>query len=167
MRTNDSIHSADVADEYGRRIFFEHDAAQWRAWPAQANHIFNHLNITSNFEDYVSVESILCWLELSGTAYSSGISAGYLFLCPSSDFQSDTPSDSGFRLPSCAAYWSLDPSGTDRLSAEAAHDLGFPTLRFKMEGRGEVLGGWSLRRNPPIPRRQGLRPVQPGCRPKC
>ncbi|KAJ6462867.1 hypothetical protein C8R45DRAFT_1177655, partial [Mycena sanguinolenta] len=35
---------------------------------------------------------------------------------------------SSFRGPTCAAYWSPDPSGTDRLSPEEATRLGFPPL---------------------------------------
>ncbi|KAJ7614757.1 hypothetical protein B0H17DRAFT_909662, partial [Mycena rosella] len=55
---------------------------------------------------------------------------GYLFLCPARDFRSDDPT--WFRHPDCPAYWSLDPTGVERLSAEEAADLGFPSFEFEM-----------------------------------
>ncbi|KAJ7472511.1 hypothetical protein FB451DRAFT_989749, partial [Mycena latifolia] len=62
------------------------------------------------------------------------IPSGYLFLCPLADLQSDKPSY--FRHPECAAYWSLDPSGVERLGMEEAEQLGFPAFELKMEPRG-------------------------------
>ncbi|KAF8168976.1 hypothetical protein K438DRAFT_1615618, partial [Mycena galopus ATCC 62051] len=59
---------------------------------------------------------------------------GYLFLCPLADLQWELPT--WFQLPDCPAYWSLDPSGTERLSAKAARNLGFPDLRFQMKAVG-------------------------------
>ncbi|KAF8181419.1 hypothetical protein K438DRAFT_1524280, partial [Mycena galopus ATCC 62051] len=51
---------------------------------------------------------------------------GFLFLCPPEDFHiGDTMS---FKWPDCPAYWSFDPSGTERLSADEAVSFGFPTL---------------------------------------
>ncbi|KAJ6555908.1 hypothetical protein B0H19DRAFT_1292742 [Mycena capillaripes] len=35
-----------------------------------------------------------------------------------------------FRWPECPAYWSLDPLGLERLTAEEATELGFPSLRL-------------------------------------
>ncbi|KAJ7927327.1 hypothetical protein B0H13DRAFT_1598805 [Mycena leptocephala] len=32
-------------------------------------------------------------------------------------------------MPDCPAYWSLDPSGAERLSPEEAAELGFPSIR--------------------------------------
>jgi hypothetical protein len=54
---------------------------------------------------------------------------GYLFLCPILDLQ---PSPGSFQWPECPAYWSLDPSGLERLSTEEASDLGFPSIEFTM-----------------------------------
>jgi hypothetical protein len=51
---------------------------------------------------------------------------GYLFLCPPKDFESGP---SSFRWPECPAYWSLDPSGSQRLSKDDADKLGFPPLQ--------------------------------------
>ncbi|KAJ6543756.1 hypothetical protein DFH09DRAFT_877830, partial [Mycena vulgaris] len=55
---------------------------------------------------------------------------GYLFLCPLDDLQSD--SLTGFRTPDCPAYWSLDPFGVERLSAEEGKNYGFPEFEFSM-----------------------------------
>ncbi|KAJ7223406.1 hypothetical protein GGX14DRAFT_427443 [Mycena pura] len=35
------------------------------------------------------------------------------------------------------AYWSLDPAGIERLSAEDAKDLGFPAIKLKMRAYGQ------------------------------
>ncbi|KAJ6561628.1 hypothetical protein B0H19DRAFT_1259297 [Mycena capillaripes] len=53
---------------------------------------------------------------------------GFLFVCPIKDFQSGPTS---FRWPECPAYWSLDPSGIERLSTDEATHLGFPSIQFK------------------------------------
>lgn len=58
---------------------------------------------------------------------------GYLFLCPLEDLQSGDVSGKRFRHPDLAAYWSLDPSGIERLSHWKANILGFPSLAFKMK----------------------------------
>jgi hypothetical protein len=52
---------------------------------------------------------------------------GYLFVCPAKDLQIGP---SSFRLPDCPAYWSLDPSGAERLSTEEAAELGFPSIEL-------------------------------------
>jgi hypothetical protein len=51
----------------------------------------------------------------------------YLFVCPEKDLQTGP---SSFRLPDCPAYWSLDPSGAERLGPEEATELGFPSIRL-------------------------------------
>ncbi|KAJ6583802.1 hypothetical protein B0H10DRAFT_2234643 [Mycena sp. CBHHK59/15] len=91
------------------------DAIAAEYWLSQANCIFSRLDITSGYDDYVG-----------------DIPAGYLFLRPLADFESDT---GRFRLPDCEgdAYWSLDPSGVERLSMEEATNLGFPFMDFDME----------------------------------
>ncbi|KAF7340661.1 hypothetical protein MSAN_02138100 [Mycena sanguinolenta] len=90
-------------------------------WLSQANHIFRRLHIMSNFEDYVVVDYIRFDLEILGT--TGDFPEDFLFLCPREDFRTST---SSARWPACAAYWSLDPSGADRLSSEDAARLGFP-----------------------------------------
>ncbi|KAJ6566374.1 hypothetical protein B0H19DRAFT_1066686 [Mycena capillaripes] len=71
---------------------------------SQANYIFSRLHMTSNFEDY-----------------------GFLLLCPEKDFQIGP---SSFCWPDCPTYWSLDPSGVERLSTEEAAAFGFPSLEL-------------------------------------
>ncbi|KAJ7443455.1 hypothetical protein FB451DRAFT_1149683 [Mycena latifolia] len=102
-------------------------------WFVQANHIFNCLGITSNHRDYVLVDTIRCDLRIFNTGNS--IPSGYLFLCPWTDLQSDNPSY--FRHPECTAYWSLDPSGVERLGMEEAEQLGFPAFELEMKAWGE------------------------------
>ncbi|KAJ7455196.1 hypothetical protein FB451DRAFT_1143981 [Mycena latifolia] len=101
----------------------------YQGWLSQVNHIFNHLGITSNHDDYVFVYQISYDLRLYNTGDS--IPPGYLFLCPLEDLQSD--SQSYLRHPECAAYWSLDPSGVERLGMEEAEQLGFPAFEFEMK----------------------------------
>ncbi|KAJ7134159.1 hypothetical protein C8R46DRAFT_1048165 [Mycena filopes] len=121
------------------------------AWLSQANHIFCNAGITDRLEDFggliphtfpvvtkhsskVLVERIFFTIKVHVTAKVA--SPGYLFLCPPNNFQ-DGPMS--FRWPECPAYWSLDPLGVERLSAEEAARLGFPPLLLitKIEG---VLG---------------------------
>ncbi|KAJ7319396.1 hypothetical protein DFH08DRAFT_942312 [Mycena albidolilacea] len=95
-------------------------------WFSQANHIFCRLQIMSNFNDYGATSScyyVFFKLEVSGTTKEPP--AGFLFLCPQKDFKT---SPSSFHWPDCPAYWSLDPSGTDRLGIEEAIWAGFPAF---------------------------------------
>jgi hypothetical protein len=55
---------------------------------------------------------------------------GYLFLCPLAKLK--TEDMTGFQIPAQPAYWSLDPSGVNRLSGKAAEDLGFPAIQVEM-----------------------------------
>jgi hypothetical protein len=71
----------------------------------------------------VIVDSISFWLAISAT--SANPPPGFLFLCPTEDFQIGSVS---FRGPECPAYWSLDPAGLEHLSMEDATALGFPTI---------------------------------------
>jgi hypothetical protein len=59
---------------------------------------------------------------------------GFLFLCPANNFQTGP---SSFRWPECATYWSLDPSGVERLSMDDATALGFSSISLstKLHGR--------------------------------
>ncbi|KAJ7732445.1 hypothetical protein B0H16DRAFT_1427114 [Mycena metata] len=103
----------------------------YSAWLTQANHVFSRLQITSRFEDYVLVD----WVKFQITTGNIRVDAppGYLFLCPTTGFQTELAS---FGWPDCPAYWSLDPSGLARLSTEQATRLGFPRfeLTTKFEG---------------------------------
>ncbi|KAJ6601949.1 hypothetical protein DFH09DRAFT_1270804 [Mycena vulgaris] len=100
-----------------------------KSWLAQANYIFVHTNTTSNLKDY-SVR-----YQFDKGAVSESIPSGYLFLCPVADLRSNTPGR--FRIPQCAAYWSLDPSGLDRMNPDEAQQAGFPALELKMQVMGE------------------------------
>ncbi|KAJ7711175.1 hypothetical protein B0H16DRAFT_1900719 [Mycena metata] len=93
------------------------------AWFTQANYIFSRLQITSNVEDYVLVDQVMFQIKIGNTTEPPG----YLFLCPTTDFQTRP---SSFRWPECPAYWSLDPSGVERLSTEEATQLGFPSFQL-------------------------------------
>ncbi|KAF8181460.1 hypothetical protein K438DRAFT_1841179, partial [Mycena galopus ATCC 62051] len=107
-----------------------------RPWLSQANHIFNRLGISSNFEDYVLVE----WMtfELSISLPTAEPPDAFLFLCPPENFLiRDTLS---FEWPDCPAYWSFDPSGAERLSPEDAIKFGFPSMERSTRMRGRSWG---------------------------
>ncbi|KAJ7667219.1 hypothetical protein B0H17DRAFT_1089030 [Mycena rosella] len=88
-------------------------------WLAQANHIFTRLGITSNYDDYVLVNSIGFMVLISATLET--LPEGYLFICPTEDLQ---PESGLFWWPDCPAYWRAT--------------LGFPTINLKT-----VVGGVS------------------------
>ncbi|KAJ6532617.1 hypothetical protein B0H19DRAFT_1039732 [Mycena capillaripes] len=111
------------------------------AWLAQANHIFNSLGIRSGFDDYnisnhfaAFVDGIHCGLRLLGPI--DNLPPGYFFLCPLAEIQTELPGH--FRISACPAYWSRDPSGAERLSAEEARNEGFPDIEFCMWGWGRT-----------------------------
>jgi hypothetical protein len=56
---------------------------------------------------------------------TTGPPEGFLFLCPPEDFEIEP---SSFGWPDYPAYWSLDPSGAERPSAQDANHLGFPSV---------------------------------------
>ncbi|KAJ7664167.1 hypothetical protein B0H17DRAFT_952236, partial [Mycena rosella] len=66
--------------------------------------------------------------------------AGYLFLCPCEELQSNEPNR--YKHPDCPAYWSLDPSGAPHLNTEEAENLGFPSIELTMSVR---LNAWDAR----------------------
>ncbi|KAF7374275.1 hypothetical protein MSAN_00310500 [Mycena sanguinolenta] len=98
-------------------------------WLSQANYILSGLGIISDFEHYRIVHGIDYWLSFSATSKVSP-KGGYLFLCPLAHLGSP---DGSFRPPSVAAYWSVDPSGIQRLTPQKAEMLGFPHVEFKMK----------------------------------
>ncbi|KAJ7461451.1 hypothetical protein FB451DRAFT_1404685 [Mycena latifolia] len=124
------VNSSDLVDGVPFRDIVYNDW-ELNGWLAQANHIFNRLGITSNHKDYVLVDDIRYYLRLYDTGDS--IPSGYLFLCPLADLQPDN--SSYFRHPKCAAYWSLEPSGVERLGMEEAEQTGFPAFDFTMNVR--------------------------------
>ncbi|KAJ6550007.1 hypothetical protein B0H19DRAFT_185418 [Mycena capillaripes] len=122
------INSDQLQHQYRRRICADFFNA--RSWLAHANHIFNCLDITSNFEDYFLTDVIHYWVELWGRPIDN-LPPGYLFLSPLDNLYADMPG--GFRIPECAAYWSLDPSGIKRLHPEDARRFGFPSMHVQIE----------------------------------
>ncbi|KAF8214525.1 hypothetical protein K438DRAFT_881148 [Mycena galopus ATCC 62051] len=125
------VNSACVVEEYRRHISLDNVYSQ--GWLAQACHIFNSLNIKSNFEDYVLVNTIWSCLRLLGPI--ENLPPSYLFLCPLAMFETDLPGC--FTIPDCTAYWSVDPSGAERLSTEEARTLGLPEIHSWMEVWGK------------------------------
>ncbi|KAJ7651330.1 hypothetical protein FB45DRAFT_717020, partial [Roridomyces roridus] len=109
-------------------------------WMSQANHIFKRLQITSSYEDYGEVFTIECFLdELLFTIritkpHLEGLPPGYFFLCPVDQF---VRAPNAFGWPQDPWFWSFDPTGKDRLTAEEAASHGFPAVR--METRIRVI----------------------------
>ncbi|KAJ7035443.1 hypothetical protein C8F04DRAFT_530346 [Mycena alexandri] len=101
------------------------------AWLIQANCIFSRLQTTSHLEDYFLVHQVE--FEITVGTVSEDAPPSYLFLCPTTNFQTGPLS---FSWPDCPAYWSLDPSGLDRLTAEETTQLGFPSLRLTTQVHG-------------------------------
>ncbi|KAJ6518072.1 hypothetical protein C8R47DRAFT_4848 [Mycena vitilis] len=99
------------------------------SWLTQANHLFSRLQITTHLEDYGVVDGVRYSIELheSGT---KDLPIVYLFLCPTADFQIEP---SLYRWPECPAYWSLDPSGIERLSTEEVKRRGFPAMQLESQ----------------------------------
>ncbi|KAK7027702.1 hypothetical protein R3P38DRAFT_2623522 [Favolaschia claudopus] len=124
-------------------------------WLSQANHVFNRLGVLSDAHNYgklmiclnlflimflAPLTSIQVEVELqpqSAKPTDWHSSKAFLFLCPPPSFQVGPAS---FKCPECVAYWSLDPSGVTRLSAEQACELGLPAIRVSITGRGKA---WS------------------------
>ncbi|KAF7337247.1 hypothetical protein MSAN_02277200 [Mycena sanguinolenta] len=111
-----------------------------KAWLAQANIIFTELEEEAHVKDYVCVNEVRFILRIIDKHH---IPEGYLFVCPVQDFRIATkPQLHSYQWPDCPAYWSLDPSGADRLSIEHAKSLGFPTIHIET-----ILSGRSWDRN--------------------
>ncbi|KAF7353296.1 hypothetical protein MSAN_01517600 [Mycena sanguinolenta] len=112
------------------------------AWLAQANSIFAELQEFEHVEEYVCVEEVRFTLRITA---DRDIPDGYLFVCPFQDFRTGTePHATVYQWPACPAYWSLDPSGADRLSTEDAKILGFPPNSHRNSRDWEVLGSQRL-----------------------
>jgi hypothetical protein len=78
--------------------------------------------------------------------------AGFLFLCPLEDFKTSL---SSVHWPDSPVFWSLDPSGVDRLSFEEATRLGFP-LQFNTQISGYSLDGPRAEGEPERWREEGI-----------
>ncbi|KAF8203561.1 hypothetical protein K438DRAFT_1820434 [Mycena galopus ATCC 62051] len=99
-------------------------------WLSQANHVFNRHQISENFQDYAVVDDIAFEIYLAGECHS----IGYLFVAPVKDFETGP---SSFRWPDYPIFWSLDSSGSERLSTGEATNLGFPALQLNTRIRGK------------------------------
>ncbi|KAJ7509085.1 hypothetical protein B0H11DRAFT_2270607 [Mycena galericulata] len=98
-----------------------------QGWLSQANYVFRQYPVTAHYENYAQVSYIKYVLTLP----TEILPDGYLFLCPLDDLKSET---GGFiERPECPAYWSLDPSGCERLSPEEASAGGFPSFKWERE----------------------------------
>ncbi|KAJ7928330.1 hypothetical protein B0H13DRAFT_1968361 [Mycena leptocephala] len=122
------VNSSDIGN-WGCFILEIQADVEQDGWLAQANHIFDRIGITSDYHDYVLIDQIRYFLQVYGPG--NGIPPGYLFLCPLAN-----TNQSRLRRPDCSAYWSLDPSGVERLSMEEAGHLGFPDLQMQVHARG-------------------------------
>ncbi|KAJ7679486.1 hypothetical protein DFH06DRAFT_511829 [Mycena polygramma] len=116
------VKSSDVTSSYCCRQSVE-GPRPFPIWLAQANHIFDRLEIICGFENYLSISTVDYHLDLPSSTDDSDLPLGYLFLCPPADLESGTDSP---------AYWSLDPSGVARLNADEGRALGFPQIDFVM-----------------------------------
>ncbi|KAJ7223425.1 hypothetical protein GGX14DRAFT_658105 [Mycena pura] len=105
-------------------------------WLSQANYIFSCLNVTLNRQRAVLVDFI--WYDVI-LRHQDNISQGFLFLCPATDLRMDD--GTMLQQLDSVAYWSLDPTGIERLSAEDAKDLGFPTIELKITAWGRSFNG--------------------------
>ncbi|KAJ7927332.1 hypothetical protein B0H13DRAFT_2653618 [Mycena leptocephala] len=114
------FNSCDVSDDMRISLCLEQHS---ESWLSQANHIFSRLGITSDFTDYEVVRQAFFSIYFSKAL--EHCPPGYLFVCPAKDLQFGP---SSFRWPDCPAYWSLDPSGAERLSLEEATELGFRSI---------------------------------------
>jgi hypothetical protein len=63
---------------------------------------------------------------------------GFLFFCPSKEFQIGP---SSFKWLECPAYWSLDLFGAEKLSLGDAVNFGFPSLKLSMTVSGSSWDG--------------------------
>ncbi|KAJ7664132.1 hypothetical protein B0H17DRAFT_1143791 [Mycena rosella] len=115
-------------ENHWTRLYGDLNTATAAAWLSQAKHIFKALKITSNLEEYAIATDLHYGLKLNRSA--DIVPAGYLFLCSLEEFQSDEPNR--YKHPDCAAYWSLDSSGAQRLGTEEAENLGFPSIESTM-----------------------------------
>ncbi|KAF7371571.1 hypothetical protein MVEN_00012400 [Mycena venus] len=97
------------------------------SWMSQAHYIFSRGQVPSHVEDCFLVECIRFRLAISA---NREVPSGFLFLCPKQDFYQGASSPC---WPACPAYWSLDPSGADRLSPDEAAALGFPAFQLETE----------------------------------
>ncbi|KAF7346623.1 hypothetical protein MSAN_01799800 [Mycena sanguinolenta] len=125
----DGFSRCNAADVFSSEISLTryHDTPHI-SWLAQANSIFRQLQIVANYGDYIFIDWVNFILKIG--APNPNTPHGYLFLCPPVHFDIGATSS---RWPARPAYWSLDPSGNDPLSAEEAASLGYPSITLRTE----------------------------------
>ncbi|KAJ7627424.1 hypothetical protein FB45DRAFT_60728 [Roridomyces roridus] len=96
------------------------------AWLSQAQYIFQRLDITSDYDQYVCAECLQLSVDIPAAANRDG---AYLFVCPPLDLSAAPISDLR-RLFSW--YWSLDPDGTNSFTEEEASEQGFPAVSLEL-----------------------------------
>jgi len=137
FRTKDGWSCLTSYDVLDGRIQLSLSVGHNDPWLSQANYIFSRLGISSDCQDYVMPRSIEFTFSISSTTPDRP--KGFLFICPPQDFRCGPLS---FRWPEIPFYWSLDSSGTTRLSMEDAAHLGFPSIELSREITGR---SWSAR----------------------
>ncbi|KAJ7627310.1 hypothetical protein FB45DRAFT_59571 [Roridomyces roridus] len=90
------------------------------------------MQVTSNHEKYVFVDTVDFWLTFSN-ATNSGGPGGYLFLCPPKHLRTGPDS---FAWPQCPWFWSMDPNGDHPLTEKEGMRLGFPRIQMEIEVSG-------------------------------
>ncbi|KAJ7090022.1 hypothetical protein C8R44DRAFT_861391 [Mycena epipterygia] len=110
------FHSSAINGVIERTVYLGTD---WACWLSQANHVFSQLVSPRKHEDCCPSENL---------------PEGYLLLCPLEDLRDN---DGTFlQNPECPGYWSLNPSGIQRLSPEEVSSFGFPCLELEVEVSG-------------------------------
>ncbi|KAJ7063820.1 hypothetical protein C8F01DRAFT_1129425 [Mycena amicta] len=125
----------------GDELFLDSSITFWLTededpWLSQSNHVMNRLHASYNCKDYgtpcrgsVAVVHRIVF-EIILLCTGQPLPTGYLFLCPAEDFE---VGPSLFCWPDCPVYWSLDPTGVERLSTEEASRLGFSSFDLTSE----------------------------------
>ncbi|KAJ7038413.1 hypothetical protein C8F04DRAFT_1089064 [Mycena alexandri] len=124
MTDSSTRFNATEVSERAFRLYFQTSAGP-SIWLSQANHNFHRLQVIDNYADYAVIDRIDFCVRILPSA--STPPTGYLFLCPPSAFRADS---SSFRWPDSPAYWSFDPLGVERLTAEEAKHVGFPSMHL-------------------------------------
>ncbi|KAJ7854239.1 hypothetical protein B0H13DRAFT_2081341 [Mycena leptocephala] len=122
------LYSSCVNGSMTRALHIGWDTAS-ECWLSQANHVFSQLLTPKKREHCFLIHWITYQLLFSGL--SGNLPEGYLFLGPLEDLRGDN--GAWFPTNECPAYWSLDPSGSQRLSPEEVSRLRFPSLKLEMK----------------------------------
>ncbi|KAJ7079692.1 hypothetical protein C8R44DRAFT_722868 [Mycena epipterygia] len=118
------LHSSCVNGSITRYLSSATDSG---CWLSQANYVFSQLPAQPKHEECL-LNSVICY-QLSFLCPPENLPEGFLLLCPLEDLRDD--GGKWLSKPECPAYWSLDPSGSQRLSTEEASNVGFPSLNLE------------------------------------